>query len=351
VRERSWSRFLNSLLKFMKHKLLLTFCWMGLAAGAPGASLPLELIGSTDLPDISGDLDHLAIDTAGQRLFVAAEDNGTLRIIDLKTGKLERTVKGFNTPHSILYLPGAQELYLTDGSKAVQVLDSTTFQVKRTIATTPGADSIAVDPSQGRLFAVSGGKDVSMKTSAISEIDTKSAKLLREIPIEAAHVEAMALESSGTHLFVNVTDKNYLAVIDRSSGKITARWPIQEARENAPLAFDEADHRLFVVCRNPGRLVVLDSASGRSVASFATGSKADEVVYDGVHHRIYVAAGEGKLYSYQQLDADRYTELPPVPSAPGAKTALLDPDAKRLYVSVSPGEGKKGAKVLVYRVN
>lgn len=335
----------------MKPKLLLTFCWIGLAAGTPGASLPLQLISSTELPDISGDLDHLAIDSAGRRLFLAAEDNGTLRVIDVKTGKLERAVKGFNTPHSILYLPGARELYVTDGSKWVQVLDSTTFQVKRTIATTPGADSIAVDPSQSRLFAVSGGKDVSMTTSAISEIDTRSAKLLREIPIEAAHVEAMALEKSGRHLFVNVTDKNYLAVIDRQSGKIIARWPIQEGRQNAPLAFDELDHRLFVVCRDPGKLVVLDSATGKSVASFPTGAMADEVVYDGTHRRIYVAAGEGKIYTYQQVDADHYSQLPPVPSAPGAKTALLDPEAARLYVSVSPGEGKTGAKLLVYRVN
>jgi DNA-binding beta-propeller fold protein YncE len=272
-------------------------------------------------------------------------------VIDLKSGKLERTIKGFNTPHSILYLPSARELYVTDGSKSVQVLDSTTFAVKRTIGTTPGADSIGVDSAQGRLFTVSGGKDVSMATSAISEIDTRSAKLLREIPLEAAHVEAMALEKSGTRLFVNVTDKNYLAVIDRRTGQVIGRWPILECKENAPLAFDEANHRLFVVCRNPGKLVILDSATGKSIASFASGGRADEVVYDTGHRRVYVAAGEGKIYSYKQVDADHYTPLPTIESAPGAKTALLAPDAARLYVSVSPGEGKTGAKVLVYRVN
>lgn len=333
----------------MKCQLLLSLVGIGLAAGA-SASPVLQLVSSTGLPEISGDLDHLAIDTAGQRLFLAAEDNGTLRVIDLKSGKLARTVKGFHTPHSILYLPAVRELYVTDGSKSVQVLDSTTFAVKRTIDTTPGADSIAVDSSQGRLYAVTGGKDVSRATSAISEIDTRSAKLLRETPIESAHVEAMALEKSGTRLFVNVTDKNYLAVIDRASGKVTARWPIHEAKENSPLAFDEANQRLFVVCRNPGRLVILDSATGKSIASFPTGAKADEVVYDEVHRRIYVAAGEGKLYAYQQVDADHYAPLAAIESAPGAKTALLAPDAERLYVSVSPGEGKTGAKLLVYRV-
>src|SRR6266853_729496 len=150
--------------------LLLSLCGALTATGAI-----LDLVKTTELPGIEGDLDHLAIDTAGQRLFVTAEDNGTLRVIDLKTGKLVRTVKGFKNPHSILYLPGQYELYVTDGSKAVQVLDSNTFTVKKTIATTPGADSIGVDSKNHLMYAVTGGKDVPMTHSAVSEIDTQSA--------------------------------------------------------------------------------------------------------------------------------------------------------------------------------
>jgi DNA-binding beta-propeller fold protein YncE len=322
-----------------------------LAASPYASGAVLDLVRTTDLPGIEGDLDHLAIDTAGQRLFVCAEDNGTLRIIDLKTGKLDRTVKGFKNPHSILYLPEQSELYVTDGSKAVQILDSNTFTVKRTIATTPGADSIGVDRKNHLMYAVTGGKDVPLPTSGIAVIDTKSAKVLKEVPINAIHVEAMALEESGPRIFVNVTDKNYLAVIDREAGKITAQWHIAEAQENAPLAFDEPHQRLFVVCRKPGKLVVLDSKTGRSLASFATGEHADEVIFDKAHHRIYVAAGEGKIYPYDEVDADHFKALPPIPSASGAKTAVLSPDGSKLYVSVSPGDGKTGAKVLMYTVN
>src|SRR5258708_23208796 len=252
--------------------------WLGLAVALcfslNGGGAILELVRTTDLHGIEGDLDHLAIDTAGQRLFVTAEDNGTLRVIDLKTGKLVRTVKGFKNPHSILYLPEQSELYVTDGSKAVQVLDSNTFVVKKTIVTTPGADSIGVDRKNHLLYAVTGGKDVPMTRSAVSEIDTKSARLVKELPIDAVHVEAMALEESGPRLFVNVTDKNYLAVIDRGTGKITAQWRIAEARENAPIAFDEARQRLFLVCRGPGMLVILHSKNSRSRASFSTAARA-----------------------------------------------------------------------------
>jgi DNA-binding beta-propeller fold protein YncE len=335
----------------MKSKVLFMLGLPALFALLANANPSLRPVSTTDLPDISGDVDHLAVDTAGQRLFLAAEDNGTLRVIDLKTGKLERTVKGFNTPHSILFLPDQNELYVTDGSKAVQVLDAITFKAKKTIPTTPGADSIGVDRANHILFAVSGGKDVSMTKSVISEIDTQSGKLIKEFPIDAAHVEAMAVEKSGSKLYVNVTDKNYLAVIDRKTGSMIAQWHIAEAKQNAPIAFDEANGRLFIVCRDPGKLVVLNSANGRTIASFPTGAHADEVVFDPTHHRVYVASGEGKIFPYEQVDADHYKALEPIQSAPGAKTAVLYPDCSRLFVAVSPGEGKTGAKILAYSIN
>ena len=329
----------------------LLFLASTMVPAASASSSVLKLIATTELPDVSGDMDHLAVDMAGQRLFVCAEDNGTVRVIDLKTHNVLRTLKGFDTPHSILFLPDQKELYITDGSKEVKVLDSNTFEVKKTIPTTPGADSIGVDRENHRLYAVSGGKDVKMSTSAIADIDTNSAKLIREIPINAAHVEAMAVEKNGSRLYVNVTDKNYLAVMDRGTGKMIAQWHINEAKQNAPIALDDANKRLFVVCRDPGMLIVLNTDGGKTIATFPTGARADEVVFDAAHRRIYVTAGEGKIYPYEQVDADHYRALDPIISAPGAKTAVLCPGGSSLFVSVSPGEGKTGAKILMYAVN
>lgn len=312
---------------------------------------PLTLIHAVDLPGIEGDLDHLSLDSEDGRLLVTAEDNGTLRVIDLTTFKVAQTVNGFKTPHSILHLPQAHTLFITDGSNAVQVRDSSTYSLMKQIATTPGADSIGYDERRGLLYAVTGGKDVNMQMSFLSVIDVKEGKLVTEIPIDAAHVEAMALESAGPRLFVNVTDKNYLAVFDRNTGEMVGRWPIKEAQQNAPIAFDEEHQRLFVVCRQPGTLIMVDPTTGRTMASFRTGARADEAIYDRIHRRVYVLAGEGKVYAYKVVDADHLVPLPPVPSALGAKTGLLSPDGKSLYVSVSPGEAKTGAKLLVFRVN
>ena len=53
---------------------------------------------------------------------------------------------------------------------------------------------------------------------------------------------------------------------------------------------------------------------------------------------------------FQQKDRDHYEELPRVASATGAKTGILVPELKRLYVAVSPGEGKTGAAILRFDV-
>ncbi|HYL11487.1 MAG TPA: hypothetical protein VEV41_00480 [Terriglobales bacterium] len=339
----------------MKQNLIVSVvvCALGLAllSAETAPNSPLTLVRTVDLPGIEGDLDHLSLDSAGGRLLLTAEDNGTVRVVDLNNFKVAQTLEGFKTPHSILHLPQAHSLFITDGSDTVQVRDSRTYQLVKRISTTPGADSIGFDQQRGLLYAVTGGKDVDMKKSFLSVIDVNQGKLLKEIPIDAAHVEAMALELSGPRLFVNVTDKNYLAVIDRNTGDVTGRWPIKEAQENAPIALDEAHQRLYVVCRKPSTLVVLDAATGKTIASFPTGERADEAIYDRAHKRVYVLAGQGKVYPYQAVDANHFEPLTPVPSAPGAKTGLLSPDGTELYVSVSPGEGKTGAKLLIFNVN
>ena len=287
----------------------------------------------------------------GNRLFLAAEDHGTLEVFDLSTGQHLKSVKGVETPHSILYMPDRNRLLVTDGGAGMsKVLDASTYQVTGTIKLVPGADSIGYDAPRKRLYVVTGGKDVNMAESYLAEIDPRTGEHFGDIRFDANHVEAMAVEQAGDRLFINVTDKNYLAVVDKRKRAVVATWPIHEAQQNAPVAFDEADHRLFVVTRKPAKLIVLDSNSGATVAAFTAPERTDEVVYDSANRRVYIAGGEGYIGVIQQRDPDHYRELARVSSAPGAKTAILVPSLHRLYVAVSPGEGRTGAAVIWFEV-
>jgi DNA-binding beta-propeller fold protein YncE len=260
-------------------------------------------------------------------------------------------MKGFAVPHSVHYSPGTNELLVIDGDKPSAVFDASTLKVKRTYDLPKGADSVGYDGSTKHLWVVTGGKDVPQKDSNLIELDPATGKTVKSVHFDADHVEAMAVEQKGPNLFINVTDKNYLAVVDKASGKIVKQIPIKEAQQNAPIAMDEANHRLFVVTRKPGKLLVLNADTGQTIASFPAPERTDEVVWDADNRRVYVAGGQGYISVVQQDGPDQYREIAKVQSLPGAKTAIIDHAGNRLWVAASPGETKAMAKVLRFDIS
>jgi DNA-binding beta-propeller fold protein YncE len=335
-----------------KSGLVLSLLLSTVVCSGAFAAEPLRLIGHSDLAGYTGDFDHAAADLKGNRLFVAAEDHGTLEVFDLKTGDHLKTLKGdIETPHSIFLLPKEGRVLVTDSGKSMtKLLDDKTYATAATIKLAPGADSIGYDAPRNRLYIVTGGKDVDMKESYLSEIDPDTLKHYGDIKFDSNHTEAMAVEQNGPHIFINITDKNYLAVVDKRSRTITAKWPIKEAKQNAPIAFDEKNHRLFVVTRDPGMLIVLNSDTGATVASFKAPARCDEAIFDAANGRVYVLGGEGYIGVYKEIDPDHYSDLAHIVSAPGAKTGVLVPKLNRLFVNVSPGDQAVGGHVLQYEV-
>jgi DNA-binding beta-propeller fold protein YncE len=333
-----------------KVQLKLAFMLICSAAALASDAAPLKLVKTVDLPQYSGDFDHFAADVEGNRLFLAAEDHGTLEVFDLNTTKWLRTIKGFDVPHSILYLPASRKLFVTDGGESMsKVLSTADLHVVQKVTLVPGADSIAYDPDTHRVYVVTGGKDVKMKESVISAIDTTDFSKKSDLKLDSAHVEGMALESQGNRMFVNVTDHNEIYVIDRSDMKVLDRWPLLNAGENSPMVLDEPNHRLFIVCRKPAKLLVFDTATGKQIGAWDTAGHSDGMAFDPANKRIYVPGAEGYIAVYEQKDADHYELTAKVPSAVGAKTCLLVPELHRLYVAVSPGEKRFGARVLTFQ--
>jgi DNA-binding beta-propeller fold protein YncE len=320
------------------------------AAAAPAETKALKLSGSTDFPGYKGDFDHFAIAEKDGKLFLAGEESGELEVMDLDSGAIQQRMKGFGAPHSLLFMPEADELLVIDGEKPSKVFDAASMHAKRSYPLAAGSDSFGFDASTGHIWVVSGGKDVPQKDSNLTEIDPKTGKKYVNVHFDADHVEAMAVEQQGTAIFINVTDKNLLAVIDKKTGKVQQQWQIKEAQQNAPLAYDEKSHRLFVVTRMPGMLVVVNANTGTTVASFKAPERTDQVTWDEVNRRIYVTGGEGYISVIEQDDADHYRETERIASLPGAKTAILDPAHNHLWVAASPGDTGSMGKVLRFDV-
>ena len=113
------------------------------------------------------------------------------------------------------------------------------------------------------------------------------------------------------------------------------------------MALDEADGRLFTVCRNPVALLVMDTQSGSIVARLPTVGDSDDISYDQRRRRIYVSGGEGVIAVYQQNDRDHYSKIYQVATANGSRTSLFVPELNRLFVAVRQ-QGQTPAAIRVF---
>jgi DNA-binding beta-propeller fold protein YncE len=321
------------------------------ASTASATDSSVKLINTVELPGYEGDFDHFAADYDRNRLLLAAEDHGTLEVFDLKTSAHLRTVAGFGNPHSILVRKGVPTIFITDSTpKNATIRDASTYARKQTVNLTPGSDTAKYDAVANILYVVTGGKDVDMKTCNLEAINPDTGAKLGSITFQDNHVEAMAFVDGDPRIFINLAQTNKIGVVDRKSMKVIATWPVPPAQQNAMVAFDPAQHRLYVVTRSPGMVVVMNSDTGAVVSTQPAPLRADEVQYDPNAHRLYVPGGEGYMAIYDTSEKDHLKLIEKVTTAPGAKTALLIPEMHRLFLAVSPGDTKAMAKVLTYEV-
>jgi hypothetical protein len=114
-------------------------------------------------------------------------------------------------------------------------------------------------------------------------------------------------------------------------------------------ALDIKGHRLFVGCRNPARLVVFDTATGKKVADLAISGDIDDLFYDAARRRLYASCGEGFVDVIAQLDMNRYERREQIATAPGARTAYFDPERSEFYLAVPERRAQK-AEIRVFEV-
>jgi DNA-binding beta-propeller fold protein YncE len=312
----------------------------------------ITLTKSVVLPDYHGDFDHFAVDRERGRILVAAEDHGSLEVFSLASGDHLRTVKnGIETPHSILFRPGASTIFLTDsGNSMSKILDADSYVELKTAPLTVGADSSGYDAATNTLYVVTGGKDVDMRTANLEAVDPDTGARKGTVTFQDNHVEALALEKHGPRIFINLAQTNKIAVVDRTSMKIIQTWPVPPAQMNAMVALDEAQHRLYVVCRNPGMVVAMNSDTGAVVSTASAPLRADDLFYDEAQHILYVPGGEGYLGIYDTSSPDHLKMIGKVTTAEGAKTGVLLPDKHELVLAASPGNSANTAKILFYSI-
>ena len=318
------------------------------AVGQETSALSLKT--HVTLPNVDGRMDHFSVDITGQRLFVSALGNNTVEVIDLQSTQRVRTLTGLAEPQGLLYAASTKRLYVANGVDGTfKIFDGATFQLLNTVKFSDDADNIRYDARSNSVVVGYGGekglRGRPQGTGALGILDY-SGKLSREIVVDA-HPESFQLEKTGTRVFVNVPDKQEVQAADFGKGTILARWPTTVAKTCFPMALDEAHHRLFIGCRAPARLLVIDTESGKTVASPEIVGDTDDLFYDSARSRIYVIGGQGFIDVLQQKDADHYERIARYPTPPGTRTGLFVPELGKLFAAV-PHRGEQHSEILGY---
>ena len=306
------------------------------------ANKVLSLSATISLPKVKGGFDLMAIDSAGQRLFLAAEDNHTVEVLDIKNNKPINSLPGFNEPKWIVYRPESNRLYVaTGGDGRVTVLDATTYKPLKSFSFKEKCNNLRFDADLQQLY-VGVGKTV----GSIGIIDVKQDKVINEIPLADFPKQ---FELDGKSIYVNVPSKNSIQVIDRTSNKVVAGWPVVESTENVPMALDKFHHRLFVACE-PGKFIVYNTETGKSVANLSISKNADGIYLDARRSLIYISCGEGFIEVIQQKDADNYLSVDKIETVKGAGTSLFSTAFNQLFLAVPQTESNP-AQLRVYTAN
>jgi hypothetical protein len=308
----------------------------------------LKLIQKIPMPNVKGRLDHFGLDLAGHRLFLAAlgDEQNTVEVIDLQSGKRVSSIPGQSKPQGVFYSPDFKKLFVANGTDGTcKIFAGDTFKLIDSLPIGTDADHVGYDPATKYLYVGYGDA----KSGGLAVIDTRSDKLVARVKTDA-RAGGIKIEHSRPQAFVTLSGATKLGVVDLKKGEMVRTWPTG-VQASVALALDEAHHRLFDGVRDPAKLIVLETESGKQVTQLEGVPGIDDLWYDAPHARVYASGGRGFdtgfVYVYQQENTDHYNLIAKVPTTPGAGTSFWSEQLNRLYVG-APANTKDEAAVLVF---
>jgi hypothetical protein len=309
-------------------------------APATFAQPVLELEAKIPLGDVSGRIDHLAIDRAHQRLFVAELGNDSVGVIDLQQRRVAQRLAKLREPQGVGYAPAADTLVVAnakDGS--VRFFAGAPLAPVGQLELKDDADNVRV-LADGRTVVVGYG------SGGLAVIDVPERVKRGDISLKA-HPESFQVDPASQRVFVNVPDAREIAVVDRALGRQIASWTVPNARANFPMAWLGTRGEVVTVFRSPARLVRIRADDGTVVGNQETCGDADDVFHDARRDRLYVTCGDG-VVEVLGADGAGYTRLARVDTVAGARTGLFVPELDRLFVAIR-ARGAEPAAIWIFR--
>jgi DNA-binding beta-propeller fold protein YncE len=286
----------------------------------------IKLDQTVAMPNVKGRIDHLVFDAVGQRIFLCALGNGSLEIIDVKNGTVLQSIKNLSSPQGILFIPDKKKIIVACGGDGfVRVFDSEKYSRLDSVYVGNDADNMRFDSLQQKIYVAS---DNGMTILNLSDL-----KILKNVELEG-HPESFQIDRITRRMFVNVPDAKEVEVIDMKSNIVSEKWGLMDAKENFPMSVDETNHRVFIACRHPSKIIVMDDQTGNVITAVGCSGDADDLFYDVATKQIFISCGEGFIDVFKEKETNVFSQTDHLSTRFLARTGLFVSSEKKFFLAV-----------------
>ncbi|OLE59596.1 MAG: hypothetical protein AUG74_16685 [Bacteroidetes bacterium 13_1_20CM_4_60_6] len=270
-----------------------------------------------------GGFDYITIDAKSHRLYVPRSTH--TMVIDADSGATVGDIAGQKHNHGVAVVPELARGFISDGAGSIIIFDLKTNAVLGTVAAKDDADGIIYDKSTGLVLVACGDAGVLITLKA--DADPKTAVI--DAPMElGGKPEYLAADGTGK-VYVNLEDKDQVAVVDLKARKVVAHWPVAPGGSPVGLSIDPEKHRLFIGCRKPQKMLVMRTEDGKIVADLPIAVGVDATRWDG--NQALASTREGKLSVAEEKNGTWQT-VQTVTTGLGTKTMDIDNEEHKIYL-------------------
>ena len=280
-----------------------------------------------------GGMDYITLDAQHHLLYVPRSTH--TMVIDADSGKTIADILGQKHNHGVALAPEAGRGFITDGEGSVVIFNLKTNAVLGTLKAPPDADGIIYDKATGLVLVSCGDEGVLVTIKA--DVDPRTGSI--DAPIDlGGKPEFLASDGAGK-VYVNLEDKDQIAVVDLKARKVLAHWPVAPGGAPVGLSIDIARHRLFVGCRQPQKMIVISTDDGKVIADLPIGAGVDATKFDG--QQAFASCRDGKMSIVGENASGKFEIVQTVTTAVGAKTMDIDPATHKAYLPTFEFEEQK----------
>jgi DNA-binding beta-propeller fold protein YncE len=123
-----------------------------------------------------------------------------------------------------------------------------------------------------------------------------------------------------------------VGMVDIRSMTVTARYSLAgQGGMPAGLALDAANRVLFVACRNPQVMVIMNADTGAILTTLPIGKQNDGVMFNPDTGEAFAPSGDGQLTVVKKSGRNFMVEQT-LATAPGARTIALDRKTGHIFL-------------------